>query len=122
MKQVLQLEELAQTGLGIAALYYQPIHISWWLWIILFLSPDISMLGYAINTKVGACTYNIFHHKGLAIVIASTGFFTGNHMVLLAGILLFAHSSFDRVMGYGLKYEDDFKHTHLGWMGVENVK
>ena len=71
MKQVLQLEELAQTALGIAALYYQSIHFNWWLWPILFLSPDISMLGYTINTKVGAFTYNLFHHKGVAIFIGS---------------------------------------------------
>jgi hypothetical protein len=117
MKQLLQLEELAQTALGIAALYYQPIHVGWWLLPILFLSPDISMLGYAINTKVGAFVYNLFHHKGLAIIIAAAGFFTGNHMFMFIGILLFAHSSFDRALGYGLKYEDDFKHTHLGWIG-----
>jgi hypothetical protein len=30
---------------------------------------------------------------------------------------LLGHSSFDRVLGYGLKYDDDFKHTHLGWIG-----
>ncbi|WP_206365138.1 DUF4260 family protein [Sphingobacterium corticibacterium] len=22
----------------------------------------------------------------------------------------------DRIFGYGLKYLDDFKHTHLGWI------
>ncbi|MEO5593290.1 MAG: DUF4260 domain-containing protein [Chitinophagaceae bacterium] len=116
MKRVLQLEEMVQAALGITALYYQPLHISWWLWVPLFLSPDISMLGYVINKKVGAFAYNLFHHKGLAIVIAATGFFTNSHIIMLTGILLFAHSSFDRAMGYGLKYEDDFKHTHLGWM------
>lgn len=121
MKQVLQLEELAQTGLGIAVLYYQPIHISWWLWVMLFLSPDISMLGYAINKRVGAIAYNLFHHKGLAVTIAATGFYIHQPVIMLAGIFLFAHSSFDRVMGYGLKYGDDFKHTPLGWMG-KNVR
>jgi Domain of unknown function (DUF4260) len=117
MKQLLQLEEVAQMALGIAALYYQPIHFSWWLWPILFLLPDISMLGYMINTKIGAYTYNIAHHKGVAIILAAAGFFTNNDVLMFIGILLFAHSSFDRTMGYGLKYEDDFKHTHLGWIG-----
>ncbi|TAG51385.1 MAG: DUF4260 family protein, partial [Runella slithyformis] len=32
------------------------------------------------------------------------------------GIILFAHSAMDRIAGYGLKYEDAFKHTHLGWL------
>jgi len=31
--------------------------------------------------------------------------------------VLYGHSSFDRLCGYGLKYVDDFKHTHLGWIG-----
>ena len=74
------------------------------------------MLGYAVNTKWGAFTYNLFHHKGMAIAIAAVGFFSGNPMVLFIGLLLFAHSAFDRMMGYGLKYADSFKHTHLGIM------
>jgi uncharacterized protein DUF4260 len=30
---------------------------------------------------------------------------------------LFEHSSFDRVLGYGLKHEDAFQNTHLGRIG-----
>ncbi|MBV6397568.1 MAG: hypothetical protein HFACDABA_03182 [Anaerolineales bacterium] len=30
---------------------------------------------------------------------------------------LFGHSSFDRVLGYGLKHEDAFQNTHLGRIG-----
>ncbi|MFN3665935.1 MAG: DUF4260 family protein, partial [Sediminibacterium sp.] len=32
-------------------------------------------------------------------------------------LVLLAHSTFDRVAGYGLKYFDSFDHTHLGWIG-----
>lgn len=35
----------------------------------------------------------------------------------LAGIILFAHAAFDRILGYGLKYERGFKFTHLGEIG-----
>ena len=89
MKQLLQLEEVMLTALGIAALYYQPIHISWWLWPIVFLSPDIAMLGYAINTKAGAAMYNLFHHKGIAVLAAAIGFFTHQPVLMFVGILLF---------------------------------
>ena len=34
-----------------------------------------------------------------------------------AALILFGHSSLDRVFGYGLKYTDAFQHTHLGWIG-----
>lgn len=117
MKQVLQSEELAQVILGIGGLYFLPFHFNWWLWIILFLSPDISFLAYGINNKAGAVGYNIFHHKGIAIAIAAAGFLYNNEIVMFIGILLFTHSSFDRLLGYGLKYTDDFKHTHLGFIG-----
>jgi hypothetical protein len=72
------------------------------------------MLGYLVNSKVGATTYNIFHHKGIAIVCIAIGYFTNVEVLLSIGILLFAHASFDRAMGYGLKYFTGFNDTHLG--------
>jgi len=117
MKQVLQLEELAQMILGIAGLYFISFHFSWWLWIILFLSPDISFLAYCINKKAGAVGYNILHHKGLAVAVVAAGFLYRTEVATFIGVLLFTHSSFDRLLGYGLKYTDDFKHTHLGFIG-----
>ncbi len=117
MKKLSQMEELAQLGIGIAGLYFQPFHFSAWLWILLFLSPDISMLGYLVNTKIGAYAYNLFHHKLTAVLVVFTGYLAHNDAIRFIGILLFAHSCFDRVFGYGLKYTDDFKHTHLGMIG-----
>jgi hypothetical protein len=113
MKQLLQLEEIGQTFAGIVALYFSPLQFSWWIWPFLFLSPDISFIAYSINTKVGAWVYNLLHHKGVAIAIAAIGFFSQQNIVLFIGTLLFTHSSFDRMLGYGLKYTDSFKHTHL---------
>ena len=74
------------------------------------------MPGYSFNTRVGAFCYNLFHHKGLAITLMAVGYFTKTDIVLITGLLLFAHASFDRMMGYGLKYADHFKHTSLGWL------
>ncbi len=116
MKTVIQLEEIAQMALGIAGLYFLPFEFSWWIWILLFLAPDISIAAYMFGPKTGAFVYNIFHHRGIAIAIAAAGFFTQQDILTLAGTLLYAHSSFDRMLGYGLKHTDNFKHTHLGWM------
>lgn len=116
MKYVLKLEELAQTIFGLGILFFLPFQFSWWLWIILFFSPDISISGYAIGKKTGGVLYNIFHHKGVAIVVAITGFLLKEDVLILTGTILFTHASFDRIWGYGLKYMDDFKHTHLGWI------
>src|ERR1700748_1897071 len=116
MKNTLRSEELFTTLAAIYFLYLYNLGLPVWIWIPLFLSPDISMLGYLVNTRAGAFTYNVFHHRGLALVLAFAGYFAHVPVLLTIGILLFAHSSFDRVMGYGLKYADNFKHTHLGWL------
>ncbi|MEQ1552992.1 MAG: DUF4260 domain-containing protein [Ferruginibacter sp.] len=114
MKVVLKLEEVAMAAMGIYLLRIYNLGLPIWLWAIIFFSPDISMLGYLINTKMGAICYNIFHHKGIAILVAVIGFYLHADVMLSIGILLFAHASFDRVFGYGLKHFDGFKNTHLG--------
>ena len=45
------------------------------------------------------------------------GLFLELQYVELVGIVLFAHAAFDRIVGYGLKYERGFKFTHLGEIG-----
>lgn len=116
MKITLKIEELIMLLLGIWAFNLQDL--SWWWFIGLFFVPDFGMLGYLVNTKVGAIFYNIFHHKGLAIVIGLIGYYLKLQELEVAGIILFAHSSFDRLLGYGLKYEKGFKFTHLGEIGI----
>lgn len=74
------------------------------------------MLGYLINNKIGAFTYNLFHHQLVAIVITGIGMLLQLPYVELAGLVLLGHSSLDRVMGYGLKFTTGFKVTHLGTM------
>jgi Domain of unknown function (DUF4260) len=114
MKIILKLEEAAMTAVGIYLLTIYNLNLPFWVWAILFFSPDISMLGYLRNTKVGAGVYNLFHHKGIAITIAAAGYYLHNDVLMATGILLFTHAAFDRIMGYGLKYQDSFKNTHLG--------
>lgn len=114
MKLTLKLEELAMTAIAIYFLNQHDLGLPIWLWFILFFAPDTSMLGYLINTRIGAITYNVFHHKGIAIALVALGVFMSNEILISIGILLFAHSSFDRIWGYGLKYPDSFKNTHLG--------
>lgn len=111
MKMLLKSEELIQF---LAAIYlFSRLTFAWWWFPALILAPDISMIGYLVNPYVGAIFYNIAHHKGLGIVIGLLGLMMGNQTLMLAGIILFAHSSMDRMLGYGLKYSDSFKHTSL---------
>jgi hypothetical protein len=116
MKNLIKLEELGLLVFSIFLLYKLDMQLSWWLYIILFLSPDLGMIGYLFNTKIGAVTYNLFHHKAVAIALLLAGLVQHNNYLLFAGLILLAHSSFDRVLGYGLKYPDSFKHTNVGYM------
>jgi hypothetical protein len=108
----LKLEELAQFVLGIAL--FSQLQYPWWLFLALIFTPDIGMLGYVVNPKIGAFTYNLFHHKGVAIVLLVLGMLFFGDMYTLTGVVLFSHSALDRALGYGLKYSDSFKNTHLG--------
>lgn len=126
MKLILKLEELAMWMLSIIALLFSGVE--WWWYLIMFIGPDISMLGYLIGNKMGAWSYNLFHHKGIAILILLLGFVMNlpndgpsnlpdTDFLIYVGIILFGHSSMDRFFGYGLKYENGFKFTHLGEIG-----
>jgi hypothetical protein len=112
MKNLIKVEELAMFLASVFVLY--KFDVAWWYYLLLLLGPDVGMIGYAINLKVGAFTYNLFHHKGVAIAIGAVGVLMASDVILLTGVVLFGHSSMDRIFGYGLKYTDAFKNTHLG--------
>jgi hypothetical protein len=115
MKTVLKLEETALFILGIYL--FSRLNYQWWWFLALILAPDLSMIGYAFGNKAGAFFYNVFHHKGIAVLIYVFGCYFDIEMLQLAGIILFSHSAMDRIFGYGLKYEKGFKYTHLGEIG-----
>ncbi|WP_339924522.1 DUF4260 domain-containing protein [uncultured Cyclobacterium sp.] len=111
MKTLLKLEEIGQFLLAI--LLFNQLDHAWWIFPALLLLPDLSMLGYVANPKIGAWLYNFFHHKLTGIVFFALGISFDTSLLTLAGIILFAHSAMDRIFGYGLKFTDSFKHTHL---------
>ena len=115
MKNILKLEELAMFGLSIWALYF--LNAEWWYYLLLLLGPDIGLIGYAGGNKMGAFIYNLFHHKAVAVILFVIGLLLPDRMIEITGIILFGHSSMDRMFGYGLKLKEGFKHTHLGLIG-----
>jgi len=111
VKNILRLEGLF---LFLTALYfYQLLQGDWILFIVLLFIPDISMIGYLKDKKIGAILYNLIHNYILALFIIAIGFFIiKNNTISLFGLILFAHISIDRLFGYGLKYSTNFKDTH----------
>ncbi|MDP4263239.1 MAG: DUF4260 domain-containing protein [Bacteroidota bacterium] len=115
MKNTIRIEEAAMFALCLFGLYY--LDAEWWYFPLVFLGPDISMIGYSAGKTTGALTYNLFHHKGIAVIVFIAGLYMGNYLLQVTGIILFGHSSMDRMFGYGLKLGRGFKYTHLGTIG-----
>ncbi len=110
-KILLHLEGLAVFVLCIYV--YRYYELSWLLFFILLFAPDISMLGYFINKKIGAVVYNIFHTYTISIPVTVFGFLSSQPFIFEVGLIWTAHIGMDRLFGFGLKYPTDFKDTHL---------
>lgn len=105
--------EYASLFLLITGLYIYFVDYSFWWYVGLFFLFDLSMLGYFINTKVGAYVYNVIHSVILPVIIVIVAVSLSSQIGLMLGLIWLAHIYFDRMMGYGLKYQDNFTHTHL---------
>ena len=85
----------------------------WWWLVVLFLVFDLSMVGYLANPRLGAWTYDAVHSY-LAAALAVLAVTTGERWAAFAALLWAFHIGVDRLLGYGLKFQDRFAHTHLG--------
>lgn len=109
---LLRLEGLAVLGLAVAA--YASLDASWLLFALLLLVPDVSMIGYLKDPRLGARTYNAVHtYVGPAVLGAAA--WAGTYELTGAIALIWAaHIGMDRMLGFGLKYPSAFGDTHLG--------
>ncbi|MBY7975990.1 DUF4260 domain-containing protein [Vibrio fluvialis] len=101
----------------ISLLFYSTSGFSWSLFGLLFLVPDIALLGYLFNPRVGSVAYNITHSLLIPLGLAAVGVILGVSLALSLVTIWIAHIGFDRALGYGLKYGSGFTHTHLGRIG-----
>lgn len=115
MKSLLRLEELA--FFLFSMFLFAQLAFPWWYFPLLLLVPDLSMAGYLLGPRIGAVVYNVVHHRGLALLLYVLGLHFHLPALALAGVIIFAHSSLDRLFGYGLKFADSFGNTHLGRIG-----
>lgn len=96
----------AYTGLGMG-----------WIWFaVLFLAPDIGMVGYLAGPRRGALLYNTFHTYLLPVVLIGAGWYLSASTAVSIGLIWTAHIGMDRMLGYGLKRPTGFRDTHLGDM------
>jgi hypothetical protein len=90
---------------------------AWWLFLLLLLTPDVSMIGYLVNARVGAAIYNLIHSYTLPALSLAFGLWFNIPVLMFGGILVLAHIGMDRTLGYGLKFGSGFRDTHLGKVG-----
>ena len=80
----------------------------WWIYVILFLAPDLSFLGYLAGPRVGAVVYNAAHSYMAPMTLMTAGFALTSPLTLSIALIWLAHIGIDRALGYGLKYQAGF--------------
>lgn len=112
MKRLLQLENILLLSFTLF-IYFYFFNFSWQLLLLLLLVPDISMIGYIINTKIGATIYNSCHHLLIPILLCGLGILFHNNLLIMISLIWFTHIFMDRTLGFGLKYPTSFQKNHL---------
>lgn len=112
---LLRLEGLAVFLLALAIFWQQSF--SWPLFWSTVLLPDLALFAYLVNARVGARLYNITHSKLLPGALAVVAIAMSHALLSALALIWFVHIGFDRMLGYGLKYPEGFKVTHLGTIG-----
>lgn len=102
---------------ALSILLYAKVGLSWWLFAILFLAPDLSFLGYLAGARAGAIVYNAAHTLLGPLALAAAGMLLPAFILIPLALIWTAHIGFDRMLGYGLKYGAGFGYTHLGRIG-----
>ena len=99
---------------GLCTLGYHQLEGGWALYFLVFLFPDLFMLGYLAGQRIGALCYNIAHSYLTPLLLAAAGGWLGVSLAVELALIWGAHIGLDRAIGYGLKYNGHFKDTHLG--------
>jgi uncharacterized protein DUF4260 len=103
--------------LAVALLLYARIGEPWWWLLVLFLAPDLSLLGYLAGPRIGAIAYNAAHTLLVPLALVAAGLLLPAFILVPLALIWTAHIGFDRLLAYGLKYEAGFGYTHLGRLG-----
>jgi len=93
--------------------FYSYCQFEWTVFAILFLSPDIFMIGYLLDKTRGAHIYNIGHTYLLPVILLSCGLIAKQQMFSMLALIWIAHIAADRTLGFGLKYTSGFKDSDL---------
>jgi hypothetical protein len=92
---------------------YSQQGFSWLMFALLFLVPDIFMVGFLSGNKLGAIIYNIGHTYLVPAAVLVVGWFLALPILVAIATIWIGHIGFDRILGFGLKYQTGFTFSHL---------
>ncbi len=101
----------------VSTIAFAAIGGGWSQFALMFLLPDLTMLGYSFNRQIGATLYNCGHTYLAPAALGVLGYALGHQDLYPLALIWTAHIGFDRLLGYGLKYHDGFGSTHLNTLG-----
>jgi hypothetical protein len=110
-KILLQLEGVVPVVVAMIA--YHKLEASWLTFALLFLVPDVAMVGYVFGSAAGSRIYNAAHTYLAPFLLGIAGYVVPSPALLPLALIWVAHIGIDRSLGYGLKYQTAFKDTHL---------
>lgn len=108
---IIRLENLCVAVIGL--LIYAHYCLDWLYFFYFILLPDLSIIAYVINNRIGALSYNLGHNYIIPSSVLILYFIFNQPILLSIGLIWVIHIALDRAMGFGLKYNSHFKATHL---------
>ncbi|UGV27153.1 DUF4260 family protein [Rhodopseudomonas boonkerdii] len=100
-------------------LFYWISGAPWLHYALAFFVPDLAFLAYLAGPRIGAGVYNATHATIGPLLLVLFGLLTAEPLPGSLAMIWLAHIGFDRMLGYGLKYEAGFRFTHLGRIGKD---
>lgn len=108
---LLHLEGLAV--LTVSLVLYANQNFGWGTFALFLFAPDLAIIPYAINKRVGQIAYNLVHTIIFPLAFAFYSVMNANDIGIQASLIWFAHIGMDHLFGYGFKYPSSFKETHF---------
>ena len=101
------------------AVYAFSLHGSWSLYLALFLVPDLGLLGYVLPqslrlpTAFAPSLYNALHTYSVPVLLFLVSWHVHALRAEQIAAIWISHIAVDRALGFGLKFPDSFRKTHL---------
>jgi hypothetical protein len=81
--------------------------------VLAFLAPDLAFLAFLIGPRAGAIAYDVAHLEAWPVLLGAVGLLADEPLPVQVALIWLAHLGLDRALGYGLRYPDAPRESHL---------